>query len=185
MEEVGLILADSLSSINNDFKLTLEIAGKTILERCIESMIQHVSRIVVVCGGKEEIIRKIVTRYYHVETVFNPNDKQDMIESIKSGLKDVTTSRVFIIPGDFPLVKKKTYEDLLNHKGNMIIPTFKGEKGYPILINKDIILDTKMIRMEDILDKTPQTLIEVDDAGILVDIDTIEDYLCIYRTFNQ
>lgn len=188
MGQVGLILADRLSSKNEPYKLTLEIAGKTIIERCVESMMESVSRIVVVCGYKEEVIRKIVTGYYNVETVFNPHYNLGMLESVKCGLKNITSSQVFIMPGDYPLVKKKTFENLLSHKGDIIIPSFKGEKGYPILINQsiiqDIIFDSEASCMGDIIDKQ-QTLVEVDDAGILVDVDTIEDYYHIYRQFNQ
>ncbi len=185
----GLILAAGLSSRCKDYKLTLELGGKPIISLCIEAMLDSCSKIVVVCGYKEEIIKKIALSYYNVVPIYNSDYHKEMIVSIKQGLKLLNASKVFLIPGDYPLVKKSTYKNLLKQEGNVIIPTFQGKKGHPILLSqsiiKDIIKDNAHHNLRDYLAKKDQKLVEVNDAGILVDIDTIEDYYRIYREFSE
>jgi molybdenum cofactor cytidylyltransferase len=48
------------------------------------------------------------------------------------------TEAFFICLGDMPLVNKNIYNDLIKSKNNnkIIVPTYKGEQGNPILFSK-------------------------------------------------
>ncbi len=177
----GLILA------RHDKTLTLEIGGISIIKRCIESMIPHVSRIIITCRLNSEI-EKIAKSIYHVECLRIGQD-DTMMNEIRYGLKKIQTNRIFITPGYYPLINVFTYETLLKHEQDIIIPVFNNKKGYPLLINKKvksmIIENGNLIKLDDVFKQFNQELVEVKDAGIICNVDTIDHYYEVYKRFYQ
>jgi len=129
----AVILAAGYSSRVGDFKPALNLYGKSILQRCIESMSDFCENIIVVGGHQYDVICDIVRDIPKVKTVKNEHFKLGMFSSVRSGIKEVTSNRFFIIPGDQPVVKKETFKELLDHEGDIIIPRYKGKKGHPVL----------------------------------------------------
>ncbi len=185
----AIILAAGYSSRVGDFKPALDLYGKSILQRCIESMSDLCENIIVVGGYQIDVIRDLTQDLPKVDVVKNENFDLGMFSSVRRGIKEVTSDRFLIIPGDQPVVKKETFKILLNKDADIVIPRYKGKKGHPALFNsklaKEILSweDTEILR-NYIHSKKDVAIVDVDDAGIGLDVDTAEDYemiKCYYR----
>lgn len=177
----AVILAAGYSSRVGDFKPGLDLYGKSILQRCIESMSELCDNIIVVGGHQHEIICDLVKDIPKVKAVKNENFELGMFSSIRRGIKEVTSDHFFIMPGDQPVVKRETFEFLLKKKADIVIPRYKCKKGHPPLFDSKLIVeilswvDTEILR-NYIHGKEKVIIVDVDDPGIGLDVDTAEDY---------
>jgi molybdenum cofactor cytidylyltransferase len=180
MNVEGVILAAGLSSRTGIYKMTLEIEGKTIIERCVESMYDFCSRVIVVGGYRIEKLIPVLCRYHKVEIVYNKNYEQGMFSSVKEGFKSVREERFFYTPGDYPIIGKEVYEKMLKFDGDIIIPVYNGIKGHPLLmkscIAKEFIYSDKYSNLREAVSSKETNLVDVNDPDILKDIDTMDDY---------
>lgn len=193
MEVDGVILAAGLSSRAGANKLLMDLEGKSILERCLDSMSGVCSRIIVVGGHRFydlELLLKSYRRLPPLEVIYNEAYKEGMFSSIIKGICQVRQARFFLCPGDYPLIRKQTYRDLLCHKSDIIVPTYRERRGHPVLIASHLIpsvVDGSNTTLRDFINANHPDYIEVSDPGILMDVDTMEDfheissYLCKHR----
>jgi molybdenum cofactor cytidylyltransferase len=176
----GVVLAAGLSSRSKKYKMALPLGDRTVIEKSIEGMYDLVSRVIVVVGWREEQIRSLLASYHKVELVTNQNFREGMFSSVKVGIAHVTAPRFFLLPGDHPLVRADVYAELLDAEGDIAIPTFRGRRGHPVLLSSHLIQqildspDTGNLR--DYIRTKGYTEVPVDQEGILIDIDTLEDY---------
>lgn len=180
MKVEGIILAAGLSSRANTFKLTLDFHGKTIIERCLEGMYSFCSQIYVVVGHKYELLESKIKNYPKVKIIINEKYEDGMFSSIKAGLSCIKGERFFLIPADYPKVCRETYRKLLNSKGDIILPTYDGKKGHPIIMRSSVIeeifADNDCNNLREFIYKYGFSTLEVGDKGILMDVDTLDDY---------
>jgi molybdenum cofactor cytidylyltransferase len=185
----GVILAAGLSSRAENYKMALDLGGETVIERCVKGMYSSCSRIIVVVGHKAEIIKEILNKYSKVELIYNKEYQQGMFTSVKEGLKRVKEDRFFFTPGDYPLISTEVYDKMLQIGGDIIIPTYKGRKGHPILMKKstadEIFIRKELTNLREFINYKGFTAVQVEDGGILMDIDTVEDYLKAKDTFIE
>jgi molybdenum cofactor cytidylyltransferase len=185
MRVEGLILAAGLSSRAPGFKMTLPLNEHTILDNAIRGMLPFCERIVVVGGHRHDELKPICNKYTKVELVLNAKYKEGMFSSVKCGMAALTCERFFMMPGDYPLIRPETYALLLEQKGDVVIPSFNGRAGHPILIDgKCIDLcagSSEFSDMRGFIKTREVTYVDVDDQGVLLDIDTPEDYEMIKR----
>lgn len=176
----GIILAAGFSSRAGRNKLLLDVGGKPIIERCISSMYDVCTKVIVVGGHRIEDIRPLVTKYPKVELIFNPDFEDGMFSSVKKGLSKVTKERFFITPGDYPMVSKNTYRIMLEIDGDIVIPVFNSKGGHPLLMKShfisEILSDNTPGTMRDFIKSKPSCRLNVEDEGILLDIDDMDDY---------
>ena len=162
-----IILAAGLSSRFPGFKPLFKLNNKTIIENIIDNLSGICYNIIVVCGYKANEMKTVLNKYGNVQTVVNKNYSDGMFSSI------------FVIPSDMPLVKKETYNTLLETEGDIIIPSYNGKKGHPVLMNSkfipELLVKKSNSNFSDFIKKKGFNLVEVNDAGILIDIDTEED----------
>lgn len=185
----AVILAAGYSSRVDDFKPAMDLFGKSILQRCIESMSDYCDSIIVVGGHQYETICDLVKDIPKVKAVQNEHFELGMFSSVRRGIKDVRSGRFFIIPGDQPVVRTDTFKLLLESNGDIVIPRYKGKKGHPALFDSKLIeeilswADTEILR-NYIHGKEQVIIVDVDDPGIGMDVDTAEDYemiKCYYK----
>lgn len=176
----GIILAAGMSTRTSTNKLLLDIMGKTMIERAILSMYNLCSKIIVVGGHRIEDIWIYTKQYSKVELIYNENHLDGMYSSVKVGLKRTKGSRLFIIPADYPFIKETTYTAMSKYKDDIIIPRYNNKNGHPLLINgylKDQILQSPNHgSLRSFIKDKEIRYVDIHDSGILVDIDTIEDY---------
>ncbi len=145
----------------------------------------RVRGVILVLGYRaDEILRRL--ELDGVRVVINHQFAEGMSSSIREGLKALRGDEegVLIVLGDQPLTRTDTVDVLLRayneSRALAVVPSFDGRWGNPVLVDlslreqmESIVGDTgcrELIRgLEDVL------VVDVDDPGILVDIDTEED----------
>jgi molybdenum cofactor cytidylyltransferase len=183
----AIVLAAGYSSRANAFKMTLPMGQMSVLEQTISKFEGLCSRVIVVAGFQAEIIQeeiaKIISKNaysFQIKFVYNENFNQGMFHSIQKGCNEVNAPTFFITPGDCPLVKKETIQLLAKHKGNVVIPSFDYKGGHPIKLSSEVkrkILETNPeSNLRVVLGGYEKKYMNVDDAGVLMDVDTPEDY---------
>lgn len=185
----GIILAAGLSSRAASYKMTLAFNNKTVIENTIDNMLDFCNRIIVVGGYQIENLRPIVEKYSKVELVFNEDYMQGMYSSVKRGMSCIREDNFFFTPGDYPLISPGVYKELLLHKAPVVIPTFEGKKGHPILFNSNVTYDvlncTAYKTLREVISTRYTILAEVNCRGIIMDLDTIEDYEIMLKQVNK
>ena len=175
----AVVLAAGYSSRTGTNKMTLTIDNKAILERVIETLLIVCDKIIVVGGHNYNSIKLITDKYRNVKLIENTEYRLGMFSSVKCGVSEMTGD-FFLIPGDYPLVKQTTYQALLKGKGDFIVPEYNGRRGHPVLIKKKLIESINEEPIESNLkvfrDKCNTEFIQVNDEGILIDLDTMEDF---------
>jgi len=189
----AIILAAGYSSRMGSFKPLMEIDGKTALQRCIELFEDcGIKDITVVTGHLNDSIEKELSSVRggldEIRIVLNEEYSKGMFTSIKAGVRSLPkeTSAFFILPVDIPAVQVCTIKKMLKSyekiKGGILYPVFGDEKGHPTLLSYSLY--------EEILNNDPQGglrellsrhkkhwhYVQVADRGILLDMDTKEDF---------
>jgi molybdenum cofactor cytidylyltransferase len=178
----GIILAGGYSSRIKRNKMTLLYNGKPIICNVIESMMDYCSKIVIVTGHYHDEIVEAVSNYDKVIIKRNINYDLGMFSSVISGVTEIN-SDFFLTPGDYPLIQKETFKQLVDASGVIRVPIFNNRKGHPIFISKELIepllnesLDSNLKVFRD---RYKVNYVETSDEGVLIDVDTMEDYLMI------
>ncbi|NMC56734.1 MAG: nucleotidyltransferase family protein [Eubacteriaceae bacterium] len=174
-----VILAAGYSSRANTNKLLLELNSKTVIENCINSFYDICSNIIVVGGFRIDELKPVLKHYNKVNLVFNPFYDSGMFSSVKQGLMHANAEKIFITPGDFPLIKQETLYKMLLIKADIVIPSYNGKYGHPVLLSDRYtceIMSGKYLNLRDFIQNNPNTVIDTDDIGVLYDIDTMDDY---------
>lgn len=180
MKVEGIILAAGFSSRAGTYKPAWPLDGKPLIHHTIDSMAHSCSRIIVVGGHKIKRLKELTRDYAKVQVVFNENYSSGMFTSVKEGVKHLKGDKFFLIPGDCPLVKKEVYRQLLQARGDIVIPEYRDRKGHPVLIKtslaEEILREPEDSNLRDFIRRKGYETIEVEDSGILIDIDTKEDF---------
>ena len=180
MNVEAVILAAGLSSRAGAFKMELEYEGKKLLERCIEVFYGICSRVIVVGGFKVDRIHSIADAYPGVEVVLNSSFQEGMFSSVREGMRHVRGERFFLTPGDCPLLNEKVCLRMLKEQQDMIVPAYNGRKGHPVLLKgslaEEILKEPEDSNLKAYINRKGYKLVDVEDEGVLIDIDTQEDY---------
>jgi len=173
----GIVLAGGKSSRLGQNKMNIMFKGKTVIQHTIEQMRPVCDHIFVITGFYHEEISRSFEPRQGLHFVFNPDYEKGMFTSVKKGVA-CTKNDFFIIPGDYPLVKTTTYRKILLGAKGIRVPSFSFKLGHPIYfskIYKKKILEADVEHLKAFRNKFEYEMINVDDKGILFDIDTFND----------
>lgn len=180
-------------------KQLLPLEGKTVIGRCLETLLGGgISELAVVLGPQGYAIEEEV-RGYPVTVAQTPDQKGDMAASVRTGRDALSAavSGVVIALCDHPLVSPQTVALLARLHGEdqqtIIIPVHEGKKGHPCLFPRPLLDELQgPSTLRDLLRNHSQRvrLVEVSDQGVLLDMDTPEDYkqiaeICRTRAENS
>ncbi len=185
----GILLAAGFSERAPDFKPALNIFGKPLLVRTIENMRHVCGKIIIVGGHNFSKLSKVVGEIPEVILIRNEKYELGMFSSVRFGIQQVTAERFFLLPGDQPVVAPGTFELMLQYDDDIIIPRYKGKKGHPVLFNSKLICeilqypDTEILR--NYIHSKPVKIIDVDDPGIGMDVDTPADYQQVLKYYEE
>jgi molybdenum cofactor cytidylyltransferase len=175
----AVVLAAGWSSRAGAFKPAMDLLGKSVIARCIEEMQGLCMRIIVVGGYRIADLREAVKDVENVEVIANPRFPEGMFTSVKEGLRHLRGRRVFITPADHPLIQKDVYLQLLASGLDPVVPAYHGEKGHPVLMSaalaKKVLDEPDISTLKDFLERHDCMSVDVNDPGILWDLDTPED----------
>jgi len=185
----AIILAAGESKRMGQPKMLLPWENEVVITRVI-SIFKNVGvdDILVITGGAREQVED-ATSGYGVNTIFNKDfGKEEMLSSIQCGLREITdqTQAVLIGLGDQPQVQERSVRMVCDTfreiKSNIVIPSFKMRRGHPWLVGRALwndLLEMKSPQSpRDYLNAHANDIhyIDVNDPGILADLDTPEEY---------
>ncbi|MBL0225074.1 MAG: nucleotidyltransferase family protein [Geobacteraceae bacterium] len=181
----AILLAAGKSRRMGLCKQLLPLGKGTVIGRCLDTLVAAgVDDVVVVISEEGHEVAETI-RAYPVRVVINPDHGGDMASSVRAGRDAITDEATGVIVSlcDFPLVSMGTIISLIaGHgvsPGSIIIPCHGERRGHPLLFPREILdeLATGMI-LRDLVRRDPNRiqLLDVDDPGVLIDMDTPEDY---------
>ena len=175
-------------------KQLLPLHDKPIIRHCLDNLITAgIENIVAVLGNRgDEVLAAI--QEMPVQIVLNKNQESDMAESVRIGLGAVTeySAGVMVCLSDHPLISVETLKSLMQYfletPDRIVIPLYKGQRGHPSLFPRHVIQEIfGGGTLRDIIQKDPGRLryLDVQDEGVILDIDTKEDYEKILRKIGS
>jgi molybdenum cofactor cytidylyltransferase len=180
MPVTGVITAAGRSSrMAPDHKLIMDIHGKTLIQRSLESLLPFCSKVIIVLGAYPQDILEALKDQEKIEFITNPNDHHDMFDSVKTGLSRCDSDQVLFLPGDCPFASPELIKRMLKTKGDVIVPAYKEKTGHPILLSQkavvDILHDSHLHNLKQYLQQQPIVRVNTKAESILWDIDTHSD----------
>jgi molybdenum cofactor cytidylyltransferase len=186
----ALVLAAGKASHMGEAKVLLAWShGQNTLEHILEQLFRvRLTRINVVTGHYAEQIKPLV-KAMGVKPVHNRAFKTGkMISSIKAGLRAMPDhiSAALIVLGDQPRIEPKIIFRILQAyaegQGDLIVPRYQMERGYPILVARRYWQDLLALQNHQAVDEVfdmladKMTYISVNSDTILRDTSTAQDY---------
>ena len=192
MEKPGItaiILAAGQSSRMGEFKPLLNLGGRPVVVRVVETCRQAgIDEVIVVAGYRRDLVMPVVEAA-GARSVINERYQEGMFSSVVAGISAMETGpQGFIVfPADIPLVRAATVRRLVSRfresKHRVLIPSFRGRKGHPPLISAELADEVAAFTGENGLKGALVSLggeivvVEVPDRNILFDIDDPADYM--------
>ena len=166
-------------------KQLLLLARKPVIRHCLDALLDSGIRdILVVIGPQhEEIVKRL--QGLPVRIAVNETPNSEMADSLRIGLRALGLAQtgVLVCLSDHPLVSAMTIRALADayrdSPDRIIIPVYGGRRGHPALFPIAMISDIfSGMTLRDIVQNNSRSVltINVDDEGVLLDLDTEEDY---------
>jgi len=182
-----LLTAGQSKRMDGENKLTKEIQGTPLIKHSVKNILaSSIDELIVVLGYQKETIEKLIDKNKKIKFVFNKDFENGMASSIKAGLNNLSekTEAFFICLGDMPMVNHDIYNQLIKSKDNkeIIIPTYKGQQGNPVLFNKSmkekIMSITGDVGAKKILELNKEKILnlEINDQSIVKGFNTQGDF---------
>ena len=180
MPVTGVIIAAGRSSrMAPDHKLIMDIQGKTLIQRSLESLLPFCEKIIIVTGSNHQEIAKAVSSVIHVQLIKNPNPNEGMFSSVKVGLSHTIGTPVLFLLGDCPFTPPDLIERMLKESADIVAASYKGKIGNPILLSekavKEILEDETFLNLKQVLKTKAVVAVNASSEVILWDIDTHSD----------
>jgi molybdenum cofactor cytidylyltransferase len=184
----AIILAAGSSTRMGSQKMLLPYGESTILETVIQNVLSSaVDSVLVVLGANHDQIRKVINPL-PVEVCINDKHESGMLSSVICGFSalpdDTGTALLFL--GDQPEIPPQVsnaiieaYNDSLH---GIVIPLTNHRRGHPLLVDYKYKREIRKLDLEKglrtLMHHFPEDVleVEVEEPGILLDIDTPEDY---------
>jgi molybdenum cofactor cytidylyltransferase len=191
----GLLLAAGESARMGTDKALLTYRGRTFLELLVATLREAgLERIVVVLGHHAEEIQRSVN-LQQIQVVINPDYRLGQTSSLQGGLRALGTTDlegVILCLVDHPAISVLTVRKLLegfqHSQAPVVIPTFRGRRGHPVLIARSLFKELLDLRPDSGADsevrkyREKTLFVEVEDPGVLVDVDDPETYRRLERS---
>ena len=185
-------------------KLLLPWQGTTVIAHLVGELRAAgiVDIFVVLRANDDVLLKEVVTAgAVPVQPAIDPPDMRSSVEAglaaaahkagpaADSAVGTAMWSRWLLIPADHPIVSRTTVRALqaawLPERRRILIPTFEGQRGHPTLFSGDFAKEVVAIPPDcglNWLVRQNAAAIEevpVSDPGILIDLDTPEDYAAL------
>ncbi len=186
LDDIALVvLAAGRSTRMGTPKALVEFEGRPLVEHLLAPpLLREFGDVVVVLGHDADAVRPVVARlgYRHV---VNPDPDRGRTGSAHAGLRALRAAfrAVFVHPVDCPIILPQTYLAVATAIGpaDVAVPVYRGNRGHPPLVSAKIIPQILAARPDEPLRGLLQArdvvrrLVEVDDPGVLVNVDRPED----------
>lgn len=185
----ALILAAGQGKRLGGVKPLLTHETATLIEMVIASYrASKVDNIILVLGHEaRRVVQKIPLA--GLKVVINPTPSLGMSASIQRGMAHMATrsEAVMIAMGDMPLIGPETINQLIaafnKSKKGIAVPVYDKKRGHPVIFDQKKYFDSLLelrgdVGAKAILEANARDILEVKvkTDGVLVDIDTKEDW---------
>jgi molybdenum cofactor cytidylyltransferase len=176
-------------------KALLTYGGRTFLETIISILREaDVSRVAAVLGHHAEEVQRGV-KLEDMEVVINPEYRRGQTSSLQAGLRALESAdleAVVLCLVDHPLISADTVRALVasfrRSGAPVVIPTFQNQRGHPVLIAHALF--SALLSLDPgegantVIGRHREAtqFVEVDDQGILLDVDDAEAYRRLSET---
>jgi molybdenum cofactor cytidylyltransferase len=195
----AIILAAGRSTRMGEAKQLLRMGESTVLDQTLAHVRgAGVDEIVLVLGFSAQTIRERlpISVIEGLKVVVNQAYEQGMASSLREGLSalDPQTDAALIVLADQPFIRSDTLNRIVEEhrrtRAQIVIPLYRGFRGNPVLLDRSVFPKVMALdgdigcraifgsHLEGIVK------VEVDDVGILLDIDNKDDYERL-RGFGQ
>lgn len=197
-----IILSAGRSARMGEPKALLRFGNWTVLEILVRNAVAAgVGRVVTVIGHRAEELRaahSFTGLGVDFSWALNRIPESEQIESLRVGLRTMEKEAIdafFFQPVDHPLVTRADFAALINahrsHQGpeRCFIPTYGQRRGHPVLCRgkmREVFFELPPDRTaREALEEGGIVEVEVQNPGILEDMDTREDYRRLREIFRQ
>lgn len=184
----AIVLAAGESRRMRQFKQLLQLSGKSFVEHCVDNLLaSRVDEVIVVTGHRDLDVRRAVggrsVRFAH-----NADYRLGMTSSVKRGVESLSANtRGFVLSlVDQPLVSSDVInlviEEFIKSRTLVVVPTYDGRKGHPILLDIKLKQEILDLGQDDELRQVVRAhsddiaRVQVRESAILEDFDLPEDY---------
>jgi len=184
----AVILAAGSSRRMGSQKLLLPFGQNTIIGTVIDNVLNSsVDHVMVVLGANQEKILDTI-RNLPVQFCHNKEHEKGMLSSVICGIRALPQEAVAALiflgdqPGIPPAVTNSVIDAYMEELVGIVIPVHNHRRGHPLLVDMKYRKEIEHLDLEEGLRALrhhfPDDVmeVEVDEPGILVDIDTREDY---------
>ena len=182
-----LLAAGQSKRMKGENKLTKKIQGIPLIKLTVKNILaSSINELIIVVGHQKEIIEKFIDKNEKIKFVFNKDFESGIASSIKAGLNHLSnnTETFFICLGDMPMVNQEVYNQLIRSRNNkeIIVPTYKGQQGNPVLFSKSIKEKITTIQgdvgAKRILELNEDKVlnVEINDSCITKDFNTMDNF---------
>lgn len=186
----ALVLAAGRSRrMGGENKLLLPFRGRTMVEAAVRTIVEApVAEVVVVTGHERARVERALAGL-PVHLVHNPDYHSGMASSLRAGVAAAAPDAAgFLIAlGDMPLLRTTTLEALCRAFGAadapaIVLPVIEGKRGHPVIF--DCAFRDELLQIDgdggarSVLHRHRGAVreVEVEDAGIVRDVDTPAAY---------
>jgi molybdenum cofactor cytidylyltransferase len=187
----AVVLAAGASARMGRAKQLLPLGRNTVLAQTLKNVLAaQVDEMVLVLGASAAAIRQQLPRSQleRFKVVINQDYRRGMATSLRAGLSalDPRSDAALIVLGDQPFIRPQTLDQIVEGYGRsrapIVIPSYQGNRGNPVLLDRSVFSEVMALEgdigcraifgnhLEDILK------VEVEDPGVLLDIDDQGDY---------
>ena len=199
----AIILAAGHADRMGSNKLVLPLGSGTVVGRVVATALASCDRVIVVIGLHDQQTRNAVERAaraadaeVRVEltevAIYDPG----MFISIQAGLRRVVdVDAVLIFPGDIPLALPGTAvavrQAVVQGLADVAVPGFGTRRGHPVAINArhvpELLGMSEHATLREFMARHSSTtmVVPVEDAGMLLDMDTPEEYEAVRTRFES
>ncbi len=168
-------------------KPLLKLGSRTFIEILAAAMLQSVARLIVVVGAHGDAVRSAMPSDPRIAVVENPDYLRGQLSSIKVAVPHVglDAAGALIHLADHPMVRAETFAAVIDgyrRVGRPIaIARYRGRRGHPVLFARELFgelaaaPEDQGARVVVAADPDRVAYIDVDDPGVLTDLDTPED----------
>ena len=184
----GIVLAAGASRRMGEPKPLLQAGETTFLERAVKLLRDAGCGYVIAVVNNEDDWTVRLADTSGAAVVINDDPNSEQIDSLRLGIANLPDGYdgVLVLPVDFPRVQLQTVQKLVGEFGKqraaILNPSCRGEAGHPVLFSRDVVTELMHPDLPDgartVIDKHQDDArtIDVDDEGVLIDIDTPADY---------
>jgi molybdenum cofactor cytidylyltransferase len=132
-------------------------------------------------------------------TAVNPSPERGMLSTIQEGVAALGGTAALMVhgevlvvcPADLPAVRQETIAEVIRRRAEagapLALPVWQGRHGHPLVVAPELIPEIDdldpAVGLRQLRDRhAAATLwIDVDDAGVVQDVDTAEDYAALIQ----